>query len=487
MNLATLTLSLAINEDDLIDTFIVTMLNTPQLVSYFEKCPPMKQVLLREVSRWKNDLQEAMKQQTVPESLENEFHYWQAIQSTDAVSFSDQLPEILNFLQQEDRAFCHEAQQLIAGSSPATQLSKPQQARFIYHWRRALSTQTLTLNLHLLEQEKERLLGELQQRMTLSLQFSTLMPEQNEITAGHLWDLTKSSVLPEECQPIEEYSHFLATQPLLQEIAQKIGRSRTAKPLANPDAPKETYREWIKTRAPSPQEINGLHQSDDILRLLPPELANIGCQELEIEFYRRLVEKRLFCYDLNGETLHQRLAIRPVTHQQSEQLQPSGPMVICVDTSGSMGGFNERCAKAFCLALLKIALENNRRCFVILFAHQVISYELTAETGIIQAIRFLSQRFRGGTDLAGCLKQVLSLLSQAEWVDADAVIISDFIAQRLPASLIDEIEQHKTRRQQRFHAVTLSAHGKPGILRIFDHLWHFDTSLKNRLLRHWLP
>ena len=76
-----------------------------------------------------------------------------------------------------------------------------------------------------------------------------------------------------------------------------------------------------------------------------------------------------------------------------------------------MGGFNERCAKAFCLALLKVALADNRRCYIMLFAHEVVAYELTADDGIYQAIRFLSQRFRGGTDLAACLDAVLPKLA----------------------------------------------------------------------------
>jgi uncharacterized protein with von Willebrand factor type A (vWA) domain len=120
-----------------------------------------------------------------------------------------------------------------------------------------------------------------------------------------------------------------------------------------------------------------------------------------------------------------------------------------------------------------------------LFAHEVVAYELTAGDGISQAIRFLSQRFRGGTDLAACLDSVLLKLATPAWNDADAVIISDFIAQRLPEELVKRIKQHQLKQQQRFHAVALSDHGKPGIMRIFDHIWHFDTGLKSRLLRRW--
>ena len=150
-----------------------------------------------------------------------------------------------------------------------------------------------------------------------------------------------------------------------------------------------------------------------------------------------------------------------------------------------MGGFNERCAKAFCLALLKVALADRRRCYIMLFAHEVIGYELTGDDGLEQAIRFLSQRFRGGTDLAACLAAVVKRMEGSLWQDADAVVVSDFIAQRLPDEIVSLIKLRQLQQQQRFHAVAMSAHGKPGILRIFDHIWRFDTGMKSRLLRRW--
>ena len=142
---------------------------------------------------------------------------------------------------------------------------------------------------------------------------------------------------------------------------------------------------------------------------------------------------------------------------------------------------------------------------------------MTSESGLEQAIRFLSQRFRGGTDLASCFRAIIERLQNPQWVDADAVVISDFIAQRLPDEVIAQVgelqrkHQHRFHavamsdfiaqrlpddvtskmkelqrvHQHRFHAVAMSAHGKPGIMRIFDHIWRFDTGLRSRLLRRW--
>jgi len=318
----------------------------------------------------------------------------------------------------------------------------------------------------------------------MSGQLAPVLAGDDDAAAGRLWDLTRSSLQRGDYQLMVQYGDFLASQPELLKLAEQLGRSREAKAVLSDDAPLETFHQLVREPESVPEEVSGLHQSDDILRLLPPELATLGISELEMEFYRRLVEKRLLTYRLQGESWHDKVSLRPVSHQQHDE-QPRGPFIVCVDTSGSMGGFNERCAKAFCLALLKVALADNRRCYIMLFAHEVIGYELTAADGISQAIRFLSQRFRGGTDLAACLDAVLQKMSGPLWADADAVILSDFIAQRLPDPIVKRVRDHQQQQLQRFHAVAMSDHGKPGIMRIFDHIWRFDTGLKSRLLRRW--
>ncbi len=88
---------------------------------------------------------------------------------------------------------------------------------------------------------------------------------------------------------------------------------------------------------------------------------------------------------------------------------------------------------------MRVALADNRRCFIMLFSSEVVHYELTCEGGPEQAIRFLSQRFRGGTDLASCFRAIIERLQNPQWVDADAVVISDFIAQRLPDEVIAQV------------------------------------------------
>ena len=135
---------------------------------------------------------------------------------------------------------------------------------------------------------------------------------------------------------------------------------------------------------------------------------------------------------------------------------------------------------------MRIALAENRRCYIMLFSTEIVRYELSGPQGIEQAIRFLSQQFRGGTDLASCFRAIMERLQSREWFDADAVVISDFIAQRLPDDVTSKVKELQRVHQHRFHAV-----GDVGTRQTRHHahfrsylaLW--STGMRSRLLRRW--
>ena len=72
----------------------------------------------------------------------------------------------------------------------------------------------------------------------------------------------------------------------------------------------------VREPAIMPEEVSGIHQSDDILRLLATELSMLGMEELEFEFYRRLLEKRLLSYRLQGDVWREQEFQRPITYQK---------------------------------------------------------------------------------------------------------------------------------------------------------------------------
>ncbi|MDC9613422.1 ATPase RavA stimulator ViaA [Xenorhabdus khoisanae] len=482
LTLTTLDLLLSINEGELIEEIILILLSTPQLVIFFDKHPRLRQALLKDLPTWKQTLRQRIKESLVPAPLAEEFQLYQHLLPANTTEFYQQLFEIIEKLQQLSSPFANEADSLFKALSEHTHSG---QILFLQRWRISLILQVTTFNKTLLAQEKEQLLAEIQKQLTLSGNLDPIF-DHNDRAAGRLWDMSKSQLHlnSNNVQLFTLYADFLRQQPELEKLAQLLGRSQTAKSIPEESHVLEPFSQIERMPDTGPEQVSGIRQSDDILRLLPAEMAMLGIKELEYEFYRRLVEKKLLSYRLQGDNWQQRTALKPVTHHHNEA-QPRGPFIVCVDTSGSMGGFNEQCAKAFCLALMRIALADNRHCHIMLFSTELVHYDLTSPDGLTQAVHFLGQTFKGGTDLASCLNATVEKMKENIWKDADTVVISDFIAQRLPDTLIHQIKNLQQHQQHRFHAVSLSHYGKPGIMRIFDHIWRFDTGLTSRLRRRW--
>lgn len=480
LTLETLETLLSIDDNNLMDNLIASLLATPQLTLLFEKYPRLKHAVMNDLPQWKENLRQRLRSTTAPPELEQEFGSYQQSQLTGVNAFQSDLPTIMSVLHRVESPFVAQADKL----TPLGQkITGGLYALFMQRWRVSLTLQTMNLHQQIMEQERDVLLDEIQRRLALSGPLEPVLAE-NDTAAGRLWDLSAGKRIDTRFQALLATGAFLQQQPELQRLAERLGRSRETQSVLSHDAPSETFAVMVREPATTPEQVDGIHQSDDILRLIPTELSTLGIRELEYEFYRRLTEHRLLTYRLQGDSWREKTTERPVVHQHSEQ-QPRGPFIVCVDTSGSMGGFNERSAKAFCLALMKIALADNRRCHIMLFSTGLVHYELTGENGLEQAVRFLNQSFRGGTDLSRCVSALLEKMNSPQWRDADAVIVSDFIAQRLPDETITEIRRRQQQWQHRFHAVAMSPHGKPGIMRIFDHIWHFDTDLKSRLLRRF--
>ncbi|MGJ3351270.1 ATPase RavA stimulator ViaA [Morganella sp. Je.2.23] len=481
LSLSALDVALAVNEGELIEEILLTLLAAPQLAWFFEKHPRLRRAVLTDLPSWRKSLEERVREALVPAALADEFCLYQKSTAADRTEFYRQLPEILKALEDINSPFSPEAHRLHRDEQETTS----HQILFNQRWRISLILQVTAYHKEILEQEKEQLLAELQQHLALSGNLDPIISE-NEQASGKLWDLAKGSL--KSPGPADDlllrYSEFLKSQPELEKLASLLGRSQTAKSVPQDSAVTEPVIITELVPDQTPEEVSGVGLSDDVLRLLPAELALLGISGLELEFYRKLAEKQLYTYRLQGDHWQERQVMRPIVHHKDEK-QPRGPFIICIDTSGSMGGFNERCAKAFCLALVKIAMADNRQCHVMLFSTEQVHYDFLGQDGIEQMTRFLLQSFKGGTDLASCLTETAKRLETPQWRDADVVVISDFIAQRLPDEVVKQVKRSQQQGKHRFHAVALSHYGKPGIMRIFDHIWRFDTGLKNRLLRRF--
>lgn len=214
----------------------------------------------------------------------------------------------------------------------------------------------------------------------------------------------------------------------IKELVKKMGR----------DYISEDKKRQIKIPQASKNEVHGTHRSDDLMRLLPSELVNLEDEELEMLFYAKLLEKNLITYQLSGVT--------HITQDESyQQPKTSGPVVACLDTSGSMGGQTLLKAKALLFAIANILKQEKRSLYVVLFGStgQLKEYRLDGEEDLAGLLQFLQNGFNGGTDFESPLQRAIDIIqAQEDYIKADILMLSDGDCQ-LSSSFADKFKTQK--------------------------------------------
>lgn len=198
----------------------------------------------------------------------------------------------------------------------------------------------------------------------------------------------------------------------------------------------------------SPAEIHRIGRGADISRLLASELFGYTDPRRRLDFLRRFVENDLAQYDIIGSDRGGR-----------------GPLVICVDGSGSMSGARELWAKAVALALLEIARRQNRKAEAVVFSGReapLSRFPLLAggpasrggrrRVDLPRVLDFAACFPGGGTDFEKPLAASLELLENAGLKGADIVFITDGEAKVSDAFAI-ELARQKRRLDFALYAV----------------------------------
>lgn len=197
----------------------------------------------------------------------------------------------------------------------------------------------------------------------------------------------------------------------VKELARKMGR----------DYISEEKKRKVRVPQASRSEVHGTHRSDDLMRVLPSELLNLEDETLETIFYARLLEKNLLSYELQGVTY--------INGEESfQQDKRTGPVVACLDTSGSMQGAPLLKAKALLLAIANILKKEDRSLHVLLFgsAGEIREFSMAAHNDAAGLLGFLQQGFGGGTDFETPIRRALAIIAeQKNYKKADVLMISD--------------------------------------------------------------
>jgi Mg-chelatase subunit ChlD len=197
----------------------------------------------------------------------------------------------------------------------------------------------------------------------------------------------------------------------IKELARKMGRNYIS----------EEKKKQARIPQASKSEVHGTHRSDDVMRMLPSELLNLEDEELEVLFYARLLEKNLLTYELQGVTF--------INGEETEtSTKRTGPVVACLDTSGSMRGAPLLKAKALLLAIANILKQEDRSLHVLLFGSsgEIREFSMDGQNNSVGLLKFLQQGFGGGTDFETPLKYAFEIIAlQKDYVKADVLMISD--------------------------------------------------------------
>lgn len=263
----------------------------------------------------------------------------------------------------------------------------------------------------------------------------------------------------------------------VEKLAETLGRqSQTEVEYEDEIFVKTLYFPEYKADFAAKSDITGIRESDDIGNMLSSEKVLLCDPALEEIFYKKFSEKKLHTYEYRGRYLAHREEHQEDKRQKVKE-NPKGPFIICCDTSGSMtfnGGLPELVAKTLTYAIVKVAINEKRKCYLINFSGGISTLDLSnvadAVTGLI---RFLTMSFNGGTDVEPAFEEALRMLQMADYKRADVLVISDFIIGDLGEQTtinIANAQKNKTK----FHSLTIGESANAKALSGFDTSWFYD-------------
>ena len=303
-----------------------------------------------------------------------------------------------------------------------------------------------------------------------------------------MWDASPGTLTDIEWPLLEHYGTVLKGEPSVRALAELLGRGRAAEDREAPLVPVEVVYEREDVEYFGRSEVRGITFGKDLASLLPPEIALLASDETEALFDRHFAEGKLLTFDYKSAAGRHRSETR-IEYRRAAAA--NGPIVLCVDVSGSMAGVPERVAKACALAVTRNALEAGRRCYLISFSDKQTHFEATGlPEGLPALVDFLGLSYRGGTEIGAALSSALDMVESERYQNADVLVISDFRVPKLFTRLTRRLTKVREATGLRLFSLTVTDKPVDDYLNVFDRRFHYDTSgdeprgIPLRSLRH---
>ena len=297
-------------------------------------------------------------------------------------------------------------------------------------------------------------------------------PEGFDLTRG-LWQQTGWKELDSLRKKLQDLRE-------LRDMVRSLGRGSGRGPLRR--APRQRERQNFPmglVRSPvEPEQTSGLCRSDDLSRMMPSEmvlLASKSPQARLLHFARR-AERTLLSYERVGWAEETAVTVEGFETRPAAE---SGPIIVCLDTSGSMMGARETVAKAMVLECMRQSRSQQRACYLYSFSGPGDCQELELKlnsSGLYGLLEFLTGSFHGGTDVDEPFNRALARLNEAEWSNADILLVTDGEIAPPEQSIIDSLNLAKEELGLKVHGLLVGEAGNAEVVEtICTHVHTFKS------------
>ena len=266
---------------------------------------------------------------------------------------------------------------------------------------------------------------------------------------------------------LHKYSATLAECKELRDLVRRLGRGAGWGPLRlSPTQRWDDHgRDGLLRDPLEAAETRSLTRGGDVAMMLPAEASLYAkgrtLRAARLLFYARAAERALLSYARDGWAELPARDIAPWIREVRPTAE-RGPILLCLDSSGSMRGAREAVAKALALECMRAARVQERRCFCYAFSgpRQIEELELGSDpAGLGRLLTFMERSFNGGSDLNAPLGSCIQRLAQAEWANSDILVVSDGELRQPSAEVTRQIATAKADLGLRIHGLQLPVRG----------------------------
>jgi uncharacterized protein with von Willebrand factor type A (vWA) domain len=340
-------------------------------------------------------------------------------------------------------------------------------------WEKEYDKQLLEWQLQEIQTRRNQFLKELEDWFETIKQMKEVFDDLG-LETGVLWDLSAGKLSAQDISALKKWAEYLKRDEKVRELCELMGRLRKEQQSHRTEIINSTVQYCVtEPDIHSNEEIIGIELGRDLESVIPQELALLSDPDVSLLFDLKYVENRLMCFSKQGykSEIYEKGHKEIVTVADDEK---KGPIIICVDTSGSMSGAPENIAKALTLSLSSQAVSQKRNCYLINFSASIDTLDLTPPKGIHDLIDFLKMSFHGGTDVAPALYEGIRMMAEEDYKKSDLLVISDFVLYGLSPEIISLCQKQK-QEENRFFALSIGSFGMQRVDEdVFDQNWTYD-------------